>query len=86
MRGKHCLLHSRDRHLTLGDIIQDHCEILTEQQEDPPEPVLTVKVASEVIGELNKEGEKSLSELFHGQIHKVISTGGNIFKRLIRFY
>lgn len=58
MQGKLCLLHSRGRHLTLGEIVQDRCETLTEQQEDPPEPVLAVEVASEVIRELNKEGKK----------------------------
>lgn len=32
-------------------------KIPTEQQEDPPEPVLTVKVAGEVIRELKQEGK-----------------------------
>lgn len=39
-------------------------KIPTEQQEDPPEPVLTVKVASEVIRELEQEG-KTCSRLAH---------------------
>lgn len=32
---------------------------LTEQQEDPPEPVLPVKVAGEVIGKLDTEEKSS---------------------------
>lgn len=33
---------------------------LTEQQEDPPEPVLPVKVAGEVIGKLDEEEKKAI--------------------------
>lgn len=36
-------------------------ETLTEQQEDPPEPVLPVKVAGEVIRKLDKEEKSSAS-------------------------
>lgn len=37
-------------------------KIPTEQQEDPPEPVLTVKVAGEVIRELKQEGKKHVQD------------------------
>lgn len=38
-------------------------EILTEQQEDPPEPVLTVKVASEVVRELGTQKKAFMTVL-----------------------
>lgn len=44
--------------------MQGYRQILTEQQEDPPEPVLTVNVASEVIRELDEEEERWSDTLF----------------------
>ena len=40
--------------------MKEHSIILTEQQKDPPEPVLTVEVASEVVRELCAEEKRSL--------------------------
>lgn len=57
MEGKGNYLSPLDE-LTVSNIVQTVCTIdhvLTKQQEDPPEPVLTVKVASEVVRELDTE-------------------------------
>ena len=54
-------MREKTGHLRKGKIMQDfkiiykHCNIFTEQQEDPPEPVLPVEVAGEVVRELNTQ-------------------------------
>lgn len=56
--------HCTNRQMTLRQTMQGYRQILTEQQEDPPEPVLTVNVASEVIRELDEEEERWSDTLF----------------------
>lgn len=52
MRGGHILWHVADFKV-VDETPEEQQE--TEQQENPPEPVLTIKVASEVVGELEKK-------------------------------